>query len=200
MTVSSTPLKTAALNCNGSVQDFPFSFGVGGAIDIKVVLTDSDGNETVLTQGEDYTVVGAIATDWDISLNPIAWDWSTGGTVTTIETYASGYTITIETDIPITQETRFTENMPTLYKTFEAGLDKLTRILLQQNVQIIALQIGQSTGEPVTPSSLTYLGKLVSDPDTSGWGATQAGYTWHTVVDDGTYRLRYWNGAETLQC
>jgi len=111
-------------NCNGSVVAFAFGFGVGATDEIQVILTDSAGVETTLTETTHY-VISATNDDYE-----------SGGTVTTVATYAAGNTITILRDVPVTQESDFTENMPTLYETFEDGLDKLTRINQQQDEEI----------------------------------------------------------------
>ncbi len=111
-------------NCNGSVKDFSFDFGIGAASEIEVIYTTSAGVETVLTETTHYTVSTTNS------------DYSSGGTVTTVATYATGNTITILRNVPVTQESHFTEGMATLYGTFEQGLDKLTRIQQQQQEQI----------------------------------------------------------------
>lgn len=111
-------------NANGSTVDFAFTFGVGATSEIDVVLTTSAGVETTLTETTHYSV--ACTND----------DCESGGTVTTVATYASGNTITIIRDVPITQETDYTENMPTLYETFEDALDKGIRIDQQQQEEI----------------------------------------------------------------
>jgi len=137
-TVDSTE-QTVTFNCNGSTVAFDFTFNVGETTDIKVILTDSVGTQTTLTETTDYSVT-CTATNWDSGLNPTEWDCTQGGTVTTVSTYASGNTITITTDIPITQETEYTENMPALYANFEASLDKLTRIDKQFDAELEALE------------------------------------------------------------
>lgn len=106
-------------NCNGSTTGFAFTFGVGDSDEIQVIYTDNEGTETTLTETTDYTV--SATND----------DYSSGGTVTTVDTYDEGTTITIIRNIPLTQDADFTEGMPTLYETFEQGLDKLTRIAQQ---------------------------------------------------------------------
>lgn len=122
-TVSSSTSRVQ-YNCNGSLTGFAFTFNAGSTDDVKVILTDSSGGETTLTETTNYTV--------SCTNN----DCSAGGTVTTVSTYASGYTITLLRDVDITQESDFTENQPTLYETFEDGLDKLTRIAQDHDEQI----------------------------------------------------------------
>lgn len=111
-------------NCNGSVNTFPFTFGVGAASEVQVILTSSAGTETTLAETTNYAV---ICTNNDCT---------SGGTVTTVATYATSNTITILRNVPLAQEADFTEGMPTLYESFETGLDKLTRIAQQQQEQL----------------------------------------------------------------
>ncbi len=111
-------------NCNNSTVAFPFTFGVGSSSEIQVILTSSAGVETVLTETTHYSVAATNNR------------FSNGGTVTTVATYDTGNKITILRNVPVTQASDFTEGMPTLYETFENGLDKLTRISQQQQEQI----------------------------------------------------------------
>lgn len=156
MTVSSLGLNRTQYDCNGSTVDFPFIFGVGASSEITVTLADSNNAETVLIETTHYTVTG---------LND---DLTSGGTVTTVLAYADGYTITISMDVPITQESDFTENMPSLYETFERGLDKQTRISQQ-----LAEQISRA---PKLAVSSTYAADEMTIPDPNpgrviGWNA-----------------------------
>lgn len=195
MTVATTPLQIS-YDCIGTTGPYVFTFGVGEISDIEVVLTNPTGAITVLTVTTDYSVVG-VPIEWDAFGVPTKYDCSTGGTVTTVVAYGVGNIIRIETDIPITQESVFTQNMPTLYKTFENALDKLTRIEKQFEIRLITLELRISTGL-IPPSNIAYLGRLANDPNTSGWGVAQAFTVWSILVEDGTYRGRYWNGAEIL--
>lgn len=109
----------AQYNCNGSTVAFPFTFGVGATSEIEVILTDANKVETILTETTHYTVSAANN------------DYESGGTVMTVATYASGNKITIRINVPLTQDADFVEGAPTLYESFENGLDKLTRIAQQ---------------------------------------------------------------------
>jgi len=122
--VVSSSTSRIAYNANGATVAFPFTFGVGATEEIEVVLTTPAGVETVLTETTHYTV-GCTNNDCE-----------SGGTVTTVATYATGNTITVLRNVPLTQEDDFTENMPTLYETFEDALDKGIRIDQQQQEQI----------------------------------------------------------------
>jgi hypothetical protein len=120
-------------NCNGSATAFPFTFGIGATSEVKITQTTSAGVASVLAETTEYSV--------SCTNN----DCSAGGTVTTVNTCPSGSTITIERNVPYTQEADFTEGMPTLYETFEDGLDKLTRIAQQQRAMIASIVAGTST-------------------------------------------------------
>lgn len=144
-------------DCNGSTVAFPFLFGIQETSDIQVILTDSNGTETTLTETTHY-VVSAVNSDYE-----------SGGTVTTVATYADGYTITLVRNVPITQESDFTEGMPTLYETFEDGLDKLTMIA-QQIEEKIDRQLVVPVSEPSTisrelPSATARAGKFLGFDD-----------------------------------
>src|SRR3990172_7648572 len=100
--------------CSGG-SSYAFTFGVGAASEVKVEKTIlSTSAETTLTETTDYTVSATNN------------DYSAGGTITTAAACATGYTLTILRDVPLTQEADFTEGQPTLYESFESGLDKLT--------------------------------------------------------------------------
>jgi hypothetical protein len=122
-TVSSSTSRVS-YNANGALTSFTFTFGIGATSDLQVILTDSDGVETTLTETTHYTVSCTNS------------DCESGGSVVTVATYAAGNTITILRNIDITQESDFTENQPTLYETFEDALDKITRIDQQQSEEI----------------------------------------------------------------
>jgi hypothetical protein len=125
-TVSSSTSRIKYLT-NGSVVAFAFTFGVNETAEIQVILTDAADNETTLVEGDGTNEYVVTATNND---------FSSGGTVTTVTTYASGNFITILRNVPLTQESDFTENMAALYETFEDALDKDVRIDQQQQEEI----------------------------------------------------------------
>ena len=61
-------------------------------------------------------------------------------------------------------------------------------------VELIAFITGG--GGTVTPADLHYLGRLASDPDTSGWGGAEEFYFWYSLTD---HRGKYWDGSEILE-
>ena len=151
MTVSAPTTYPEQFACNGLLTDFDFTFGIYESSELEVIHTDADGVETVLTETTHYTVSATNS------------DFSTGGTISTVATYALGVTLTARMAVPLTQESDFVDNQATLYETFELGLDKLTRICQQLEESIgRGLSFTKSSGEsgeaivPV-PSSLKYL-------------------------------------------
>lgn len=158
-------------NCNGSTVAFTFGFGVNATSEVQVVHTDSAGTETVLTETTDYTVTCTNS------------DCSAGGTVTTVDTYDSGETITLLRAVPITQEADFTENRATLYETFEDGLDKSIRIDQQLQEQI--------DRTPKLARTSTYAGNDYTLPDPEagkviGWNAGATDLTTYSTTSGTT--------------
>jgi hypothetical protein len=103
--------------CAGTTGPFTFAFPITATTDLNVVVTDASANDTTLVLTTNYTV------------SAVNNDFAQGGSITLVSACTSGYTLTIKRYIPATQPSHFTENMPTLYKTFERALDRLTMIL-----------------------------------------------------------------------
>ncbi len=165
-----TSTSRAKYNCNGSVTAFPFTFGVGAASEVHVILTSPAGTETILAETTNYAV--------SCTNN----DCSSGGTVTTVSTCATGNTITILRNVPLTQEADFTEGMPTLYETFETGLDKLTRIAQQHEEKMmrsVVVPKSESTSGMTLPGAAARASKYLAfdgsgNPIASGGGPGSA--------------------------
>lgn len=120
MTISTyTPKQSTA---NGTAVDFVYDFKIWEATDIKVVVADDDGVETVKSYGIDYTVSG-VGED-------------TGGTVTFVTAPTSGYIVTISSNVPTTQETEFPSTGPFLQAEVESALDKNVRMMQQVKEQV----------------------------------------------------------------
>jgi len=99
-------------NCDGSQTVFSFDFKIFSKTDIVVILTDSDGIESILTYITDYTVSATNN------------DFSQGGDVTTVATYASGNKITVMRVIDFKQETDYENNEKFDAAAFENDLDR----------------------------------------------------------------------------
>ncbi len=117
--MSVTELTTRiSLAGDGSNQEFPFAFPIVDTSDLKVILrTNATGVEAVLTETTNYSVSAPNL------------DYSSGGTVTTVSTYSSAYTIVIMRDTPITQSSDLSTDSGVLrLDALVAALDKLTKI------------------------------------------------------------------------
>lgn len=120
-------------NCDGEQTVFPYTFRILEETHLEVTLTDSEGDDTVLTLTSDYTVSGV--------------GDAGGGDVTTIDTYAEGYTLTIVRDVPLTQKTDYIEDSKFPSASHEDALDKLTMIaqaLSEQLDRVLSLATGST--------------------------------------------------------
>lgn len=122
MTVTNTNLRNDYTG-NGSTTVYAFTFvaiyEVGSAkYSLKVITTDTDGVETLETQGTDYTV--ALASNGT-------------GTVTFATAPTSGHKISILPDMTLTQETDYIKSGSDKFpaESHEKALDKLTLIAKQ---------------------------------------------------------------------
>lgn len=122
MTVSSTVSRNDYLG-NGVTKVFAYSFKILAASDLRVVLTDTDGVETVQTLNADYTVSGVLA--------------DAGGSVTfTIAPSGNGLDgtstqVTIRRVVPLTQGTDLRNQGVFAAEVVERALDRLTMIAQQ---------------------------------------------------------------------
>lgn len=114
MTVSSTQ-SYIEYNGDGTTTSFtiPFYFLLNS--DISVMVSDADGKLSEPVNGTDFTVTGA--------------GDSGGGSLTFNTAYASGNTILIYRNPPVTQETKYYENGKFPATSHEAALDKLTMLI-----------------------------------------------------------------------
>lgn len=121
MTIASSITKQQ-YNCNGSVKAFVFTFPVFESSDIKIILLNkTTGTETTLTETTDYVVTAPNN------------DFSSGGTVTTVQAYSADYSITLKREMEFTQETDYAEGDSFPADSHERALDKQTMISQQIN-------------------------------------------------------------------
>jgi hypothetical protein len=124
MTVSSSTSRVS-YNGNGSTTVFAYTFKVLDQDDLTVIVRSSNGTETVQTITTHYTVSG-VGSD-------------SGGNVTMVTAPASGETITILREQPLTQGLDLVPNDPFPAETLEEALDKLTFM-----VQTVEEEVGRS--------------------------------------------------------
>ena len=108
---------------NGNATEFAYQFKVLDRTDIKVLLTDADGTEKLLTK--DYYV--------DVEKNVVRYPgYAVGAEVPESERPAvlpTGWKLTIYREVPVTQETDLPDQYP--FNQVEAIGDKLTMIAQQ---------------------------------------------------------------------
>lgn len=126
MSIASTTRKAGPYTGNGSTTVFPFSFKVFQASDLVITQTNTSGVDVVLTLTTDYTV----------SLNANQ-DSNPGGSITCVSAPASGYKITITSNVLQTQPVVLT-NMGGFYPSvINDALDRLT-IFCQQILEKVS--------------------------------------------------------------
>lgn len=121
MTVETTTPKVT-YDTDGATVAFDFSFKLVTDLSSELQVTlinTSDDSETTLVEDTDFTVSAPNN------------DYSSGGTVTTVETYDAGYELVIETGLAVKQELSipYTGGFPP--KSVEQQLDYLTRLIQQ---------------------------------------------------------------------
>ena len=125
MTISSTSRKAGPFSGTGSQTAFAFTYKVFEAADLLVVLTDDSGTETTLTLTTHYTV----------TLNSDQ-DSSPGGTVNMVTAPASGYLLTLGSQVAQTQTLELT-NAGGFYPTvINDALDRMTSLTQQLSEEV----------------------------------------------------------------
>ena len=139
MTISSTTRIAGPFIGNGTASVFPFTFKVFSAADIDVIrLTVSSGVETTLVLTTDYTVTLNV----DQNSNP-------GGSITLVAgNLASGFTLTITSDIANLQPTDLT-NQGGFYP--EVITDSFDRATIQ--IQQMQGDVSRSIKAPISDAS-----------------------------------------------
>lgn len=114
---------------------YPFYFKVFDKTDIRVIVTDHAGKENTVTIDADYDVVFNADKD------------GAGGYVTLKSDY-TGYTVTIASNVPYTQETVITNRGGFYPDTLNKAYDKVTILcqqLLEQVSRCIKVNISSET-------------------------------------------------------
>lgn len=129
-------------NGNGNATEFAYQFKILDRTDIKVMLTDADGKEKLLTK--DYYV--------DVEKNVVRYPgYAVGAEVPESErppVLPTGWKLTIYREVPVTQETDLPDQYP--FNQVEDIGDKLTMIAQQlTDVTGRSLKIGVSTSADI---------------------------------------------------
>lgn len=143
MSISSgSTRKAGPFTGNGVTVAFPFTFKVFQTSDVLVVQTDLSAVETTLTMGTHYTV----------ALNSNQ-DSTPGGTVTLLAAPATGYLITMGSQVPETQTLTLTNNGGFFPNVINEALDRAT-ILIQQLSEKMSRAVTVGISSSVTADEL----------------------------------------------
>jgi hypothetical protein len=179
MTVSSTTSKVS-YSGNGSTVAFTVTFYFLADADIKVLVRSANGTEVVKTLNTDYTITGA--------------GDPAGGTVTFGTAPASGQTVVLARNVPLTQVTDYTPNDPFPAETHERALDKLTQVTQQINEAVdrsIKLSLSNTmTSTEFTVDAATRANKVLGFDAAGELAVTQ---------EIGTYRGNWASGTAYQQ-
>jgi hypothetical protein len=135
MTVSTSTSKSGPYAGAGATGPFPVGFYFLENTHLRVIKADASGTEVPLALSTDYSVTGA--------------GLPSGGTVTTVAPVAVGESLTILRDVPLTQETDYTQSDSFPAESHERALDKLT-MGLQQVDELAERAIAFPASESVT--------------------------------------------------
>ncbi|EGU1713839.1 hypothetical protein IL002_000458 [Escherichia coli] len=102
---------------NGVTTTFPYAFRIFQASDLLVTTSDTNGTLRTLTLNTDYTVSGVGS--------------YSGGTVILPAPLSNGWSISIERDLPVVQETDLRNQGRFFAETHEGAFDYLTMLIQQ---------------------------------------------------------------------
>ncbi len=139
MTVSSAVNKVS-FNGNGSQTVFAYSFKIFDQDDLTVILRNASGGETTQTISTQYSVSGVGS--------------ASGGNVTMVTAPATGESLTIIREQPLTQGLDLVANDPFPAASFEDQLDKLT-FMVQQHQEELDRSIKGSKTTTITNPTFT---------------------------------------------
>ena len=139
MTVSSAVNKVS-FNGDGSQTVFAYSFKIFDQDDLTVILRNASGGETTQTISTQYSVSGVGS--------------ASGGNVTMVTAPASGESLTIIREQPLTQGLDLVANDPFPAASFEDQLDKLT-FMVQQHQEELDRSIKGSKTTTITNPTFT---------------------------------------------
>ena len=139
MTVSSSTNKVS-YSGNGSLTTFAYSFKIFDQGDLTVILRAANGTETVQTITTHYTVTGVGS--------------ASGGNVVFGTAPASGVTVVILREQPLTQGLDLVANDPFPAESLEEALDKLV-FMTQKHEEELSRAINGSRTNVITNSEFT---------------------------------------------
>jgi hypothetical protein len=156
MTVSSSTNKVSYAG-NGALTTFAYTFKIFDQDDLTVILRASDGTETTQTITTHYTVTGV--------------GDNGGGNVEFVTAPASGVTVVIVREQPLTQGLDLVPNDPFPAQSLEDALDKIT-FMAQRIEEITDRSLKYSVGDSVIsseiPSTLDIRGKVLAFDEVFG--------------------------------
>ena len=196
MTISTTTSRNSHSGNDITTSfSFPYYFLADG--DLTVILVDSAGTETTQTLSTHYTVTGA--------------GNANGGTVEMVTAPATGETLIILRETPITQEVDYITGDAFPAETHELALDKLTMIAQQQDTTLArTLRLSDASGDSVsTVLPAPVAGYLIGWNDSADALASLAQTDTLVVVqatapdenvfklwyDTSTSNFKYWDGS-----
>jgi len=156
MTVSSSTNKVS-FNGDGSTTVFAYSFKIFDEDDLTVILRSSTGTETTQTISTQYSVSGV--------------GDAGGGNVTMVTAPASGETLTILREQPLTQGLDLVPNDPFPANSIEDSLDKLTFIDQRLNEKIdraLVFSAADIVGDATLPVKESRIGRVLAFNETTG--------------------------------
>lgn len=137
MTVSSATNKVS-YNGDGSTTVFAYSFKIFDEDDLTVILRNASGGETTQTISTQYSVSGVGS--------------ASGGNVTMVTAPASGESLTIIREQPLTQGLDLVANDPFPAASFEDQLDKITFMVQQHQEELDRSVKGSKTTTITNPT------------------------------------------------
>ena len=144
---------------NGSVSSYDYGWRIYEDSDLGVYQLDTEGNETKLELGVDYTVTGARLIS--------------GGTVDLSANLPSGYKLTIIPDVSVEQQTDFRNQGRFYPETHEEQFDKLA-VIDKQNSEAIsrsirmAAVVSPADFNPEVPASIVGESNVLLMTDSEG--------------------------------
>lgn len=136
MTISSEVRKAGPYAGNDIASAFPFAFKVFSSADVLVVRTDEAGNETILTEGPDYSV--------SLGANQ---DTAPGGSVLLPSPLGYGYSLTVASRLANLQPVDLTNRGGFYPRVINSALDRLT-ILVQQLAESVSRSLKVAISTP----------------------------------------------------